>query len=68
MIQDFILEADKTAPAWGALFALNMLVGTAAGSSYSESEYAAWLDGAGFRNVRRVRLPGPAGLMIAARP
>ena len=68
VIQDFILEPDKTAPKWGALFALNMLVGTAAGSSYSEPEYADWLTAAGFQDVRRVRLPGPAGLMIASRP
>ncbi|SPF47072.1 hypothetical protein SBA4_3630011 [Candidatus Sulfopaludibacter sp. SbA4] len=39
VIQDFILEADKTAPRFAALFALNMLVGTRGGSSYSEPEY-----------------------------
>jgi (2Fe-2S) ferredoxin/predicted O-methyltransferase YrrM len=67
-IQDFILEPDKTAPKSAALFALNMLVGTQAGSSYSEPEYAAWLREAGFGNVRRVRLPGPSGLMLGTRP
>ena len=66
-IQDFILEPDKTSPRWGALFALNMLVGTRAGSSYSEPEYAAWLTQAGFSDVRRVSLPGPANLMIGCR-
>lgn len=64
VVQDFILEADKTAPKSAALFALNMLVGTAAGSSYSGEEYAAWLKQAGFHEVRHVRLPGPSGLMI----
>jgi (2Fe-2S) ferredoxin/predicted O-methyltransferase YrrM len=67
VIQDFILEADKTAPRFAALFALNMLVGTRGGSSYSEAEYAGWLDEAGFREVRRVRLPGNTGLMIGTR-
>ena len=67
VVQEFILEPDKTAPKSAALFALNMLVGTRAGSAYSEPEYAAWLAEAGFRDVRRVRLPGPAGLMIATR-
>jgi cyclopropane fatty-acyl-phospholipid synthase-like methyltransferase len=66
VVQDFILEPDKTAPQFAALFSLNMLVGTRAGSSYSEPEYASWLRDAGFAEVRRVRLPGPAGLMIAA--
>jgi cyclopropane fatty-acyl-phospholipid synthase-like methyltransferase len=67
-VQDFILEPDKTAPAWGALFALNMLVGTRGGSSYSEAEYTDWLNGAGFREIRHVALPGPASLMVAGRP
>jgi len=67
VVQDFILEADKTAPRFAAIFALNMLVGTRAGSSYSEPEYAEWLAGAGFQEIRRVRLPGMTGLMIGSR-
>jgi len=67
VVQDFILEPSKTAPRAAALFALNMLVGTQAGSTYSEPEYAAWMREAGFRDVRRVRLPGPSGLMIGVR-
>jgi (2Fe-2S) ferredoxin/predicted O-methyltransferase YrrM len=67
VVQDFILEPSKTAPRVAALFALNMLVGTRAGSTYSEPEYASWLRDAGFNNVRRVRLPGPSGLMIGVR-
>jgi len=64
VIQDFILEEDKTAPKMAALFSLNMLVGTERGASYNESEYAAWLGDAGFREVTRIRLPGPSGLMV----
>ncbi|MBZ5724635.1 MAG: methyltransferase [Acidobacteriia bacterium] len=67
VIQDFILEADKTAPRFAALFALNMLVGTRGGSSYSEPEYAAWLGEAGFREIHHARLPGITGLMIGSR-
>jgi 2-polyprenyl-3-methyl-5-hydroxy-6-metoxy-1,4-benzoquinol methylase len=67
VIRDFILEADKTGPKQAALFALNMLVGTHDGSSYSESEYGEWLREAGFRKVKRVRLPGPAHLMVGTR-
>ncbi len=66
-VQDFILEPSKTAPRAAALFSLNMLVGTRAGSSYSEPEYVGWLQNAGFTDVRRVRLPGPSGLMIGIR-
>jgi (2Fe-2S) ferredoxin/predicted O-methyltransferase YrrM len=68
VVQDFILEADKTAPRFAATFALNMLVGTRGGSSYSEPEYAAWLGETGFREVRHMRLPGITGLMIGSRP
>ncbi len=64
VIQDFILENDKTAPKSAALFALNMLVGTVAGSSYSVDEYRAWLSQAGFCRPNHVRLPGPSGLVI----
>jgi SAM-dependent methyltransferase len=66
VVQDFILEADKTSPRFATLFALNMLVGTRAGNTYSEAEYASWLQDAGFHEVRRVRLPGPADLMLGA--
>ncbi len=67
VIQDFILEPDKTAPKTATLFALNMLVGTPAGSTYSEPEYVEWLRGAGFQDIRRFWLPGPAGLMVGVR-
>jgi hypothetical protein len=67
VVQDFILDASKTAPRFAALFSLNMLVGTKSGSSYSEPEYAAWLRDAGFSDALRVPLPGPAHLMVATR-
>jgi (2Fe-2S) ferredoxin/predicted O-methyltransferase YrrM len=67
VVQDFILEQDKTSPQFAALFALNMLVGTEAGNSYSEPEYADWLHAAGFGEVTRVRLPGPSDLMVATK-
>jgi cyclopropane fatty-acyl-phospholipid synthase-like methyltransferase len=67
VIQDFILEPEKTAPKSTALFALNMLVGTQAGNTYTEAEYAAWLKAAGFQDVRHVRLPGPSGLIVGTR-
>jgi (2Fe-2S) ferredoxin/precorrin-6B methylase 2 len=67
VVQDFILERDKASPQFAALFALNMLVGTQAGSSYSEAEFEDWMRAAGFREVTRVRLPGPSDLMVATK-
>jgi SAM-dependent methyltransferase len=68
VIQDFILESDKTAPRTSALFALNMLVATANGNSYSEQEYTAWLREASFQDIHRVEMPEPTALILATRP
>ncbi len=67
VISDFILDADKTAPRFAALFSLNMLVGTRAGASYSEPEYTEWMKHAGFAEAKRVRMPGPANLVIGTK-
>lgn len=53
LIRDFILEPGKTAPPHAAIFAINMLVGTKGGSTYTEEEYASWLREAGFAEARR---------------
>ena len=67
VIQDHVMDGDKTSPRAGALFAVNMLVGTLAGATYSEAEYGGWLGEAGFTGVRRVPLPGPSDLVVAVR-
>jgi 2-polyprenyl-3-methyl-5-hydroxy-6-metoxy-1,4-benzoquinol methylase len=67
VIREFVLNNDRTAPKHAALFALNMLVGTRAGNSYTEEEYRRWLTEAGFTDVRHVRLPGTSDLMIGVR-
>jgi (2Fe-2S) ferredoxin/predicted O-methyltransferase YrrM len=67
VVQDFLLEPDKASPKFAALFALNMLVGTQAGSSYSSVEYIAWLRESGFQDVKHIRLAGPSGLILGTR-
>ena len=64
VVQDFILNPDKTGPQQAALFSLNMLVGTSAGASYSEPEYTEWMKAAGFGEVIRINLPGPSSLIV----
>jgi 3-hydroxy-5-methyl-1-naphthoate 3-O-methyltransferase len=64
VVQDFILNPDKTGPLHAALFSLNMLVNTDAGASYSESEYTQWMKAAGFTEVHRINLPGPSSLIV----
>ncbi len=65
MVQEFILENAKDGPPFPALFSLNMLLGTDAGQSYSESELADMMAEAGLSDVRRValELPNGAGIM-----
>jgi (2Fe-2S) ferredoxin/predicted O-methyltransferase YrrM len=67
VIQDHVMNDAKTAPLGGALFAINMLVGTAHGSTYSEEEYATWLQEAGFIDIHRVTVAGPNDLMVGTR-
>ena len=63
VIQEFLLDPDKTSPPWAVLFSLNMLVGTEGGASYSEAEISGWLAAADFKNTRRISL-GQTGLLI----
>jgi 2-polyprenyl-3-methyl-5-hydroxy-6-metoxy-1,4-benzoquinol methylase len=67
VVSDFVLDEDGTGPRQAVLFSLNMLVGTPAGRSYRESEYRAFFREAGLADVARVRLPGPAHLVIGRR-
>jgi (2Fe-2S) ferredoxin/SAM-dependent methyltransferase len=64
VVQDFILNPDRTGPQQAALFSLNMLVSTDVGASYSEAEYTSWMKAAGFSEVRRIGLPGPSDLIV----
>ena len=52
VVRDHILSPDRTEPRPGALFAVNMLVGTEAGNSYTEAEIRETLTEAGFTGIR----------------
>jgi SAM-dependent methyltransferase len=53
VIQDWIMNNDRTLPASGAVFALNMLVGTEAGDCFTDQEATEMLNAAGFKNISR---------------
>jgi len=53
VIQEFLVNDSRTSPASGALFAVNMLVNTSAGRTYSPSEMAGWLRKTGFGSVKK---------------
>lgn len=52
VVRDHVMESDRTRPRAGALFAVNMLVGTAQGGTYTFDEIRSGLGRAGFVRVR----------------
>jgi 2-polyprenyl-3-methyl-5-hydroxy-6-metoxy-1,4-benzoquinol methylase len=54
VIQDHVMNDDRTSPAPGAMFALNMLVGTEEGDTYTEKEMKEWFSKAGIRFLKRI--------------
>jgi SAM-dependent methyltransferase len=57
IVQDFIMNEDRTSPPRGAFFALNMLVGTPAGDTYTEAEVRTWMEEAGLSAIVRKETP-----------
>jgi SAM-dependent methyltransferase len=55
VIRDHVLSPDRTAPRLGALFAVNMLVGTAGGNSYTFEEIKGGLLAARFERVNLIQ-------------
>jgi SAM-dependent methyltransferase len=66
-VQDFIMDEGRTAPAFGALFALNMLVGTEGGDTYTESEVREWMEAAGLAKIARKDTAFGTTLLIGAK-
>lgn len=51
VIRDFVMEQDRTRPVSGAIFAINMLVNTSGGGTYTLEEIRDGLEEAGFTDV-----------------
>ncbi len=67
-IAEFLVNADRTGPANGLVFAVNMLVNTDTGNTYSFEEISAWLAEAGFVEARTLASRGPSPLILANKP
>jgi 3-hydroxy-5-methyl-1-naphthoate 3-O-methyltransferase len=67
-IAEFLVNADRTGPMNGLMFAVNMLVNTDTGDTYSFEEIGGWLKEAGFIDVRKLESPGPSPLVLATKP
>ncbi len=69
-VLDMMTDETRTAPAFSALFALNMALTMPGGWVFSDSELKQWLAEAGFENAqtRRVPPPMPHWLVSARKP
>jgi ubiquinone/menaquinone biosynthesis C-methylase UbiE len=67
-IAEFLVNPDRTGPVQGLFFAVNMLVNTDHGDTYSFEEISSWLTEAGFTDPRTLDAPGPSPLILATKP
>jgi precorrin-6B methylase 2 len=67
VIRDVVMEASRTQPPAGALFAVNMLVGTEGGGTFTFDEFTQDLHTAGFADVELVHQGQAMDSLIRAR-
>ncbi len=68
IVQDWVMSEDRTEPAEGALFAINMLVNTLAGDAYTESEIHSWFREAGLTEMATNETPSGSAQVIGRKP
>ena len=67
VVLDFIMDEDRIHPPHGAFFALNMLVGTRTGDTYTESEIRSWMSNARLKNLLRKDTPFGTSMLIGVK-
>lgn len=70
LLQEQMLNADKTGPALSALIGVNQLIHTPGGAAYSDKEIAGWLQEVGFRKVefKPLAQQSPFTVLTAVKP
>jgi len=66
VIRDFVMDRDRAVPAAGALFAINMLVATPGGGTFTFAELREDLASAGFVATRLLRQDGTMNSLVSA--
>jgi ubiquinone/menaquinone biosynthesis C-methylase UbiE len=66
-IAEQLVNDQRTAPTFALMFAVQMLVNTEQGDTFSFDEVKSWLEDAGFKRVRKLNAPGPSPLILAAK-
>lgn len=67
-IAEFLVNQERTGPPNGLIFAVNMLINSDNGGTFSFEEISSWLKEAGFVNPRTLDAPGPSPLILATKP
>ncbi len=67
MIRDHIMDESRTHPPAGAIFAINMLVATKGGDTYTFPEVEKALEQAGFKDIRMIRHGKNMDCIVTAR-
>jgi len=67
-IAEWLVNDDRTKPLPSLMFAVQMLVNTEKGDTFSFNEIKNWLEEAGFKKVRKLAAPGPSPLILATKP
>jgi len=65
VVNDFVLNDDRTGHPFAMIFAAQMLLVTKAGNAWRQSDYRGWLSEAGFTAVEIVPTPTPATVVLA---
>jgi ubiquinone/menaquinone biosynthesis C-methylase UbiE len=68
VIAEWLVNDRRTEPTHSLMFAVQMLVNTERGDTFSFNEIKSWLGDAGFKKVRKLEAPGPAPLILATKP
>jgi ubiquinone/menaquinone biosynthesis C-methylase UbiE len=68
LIAEFLPNDDRRGPATPLIFAVNMLVNTDQGDTFTFKEIKSWLAETGFRKIRQLNTPGPSPLILADKP
>jgi ubiquinone/menaquinone biosynthesis C-methylase UbiE len=68
LIAEVIPDDERRAAAYPLLFAVNMLVNTEEGDTFTLAQYRQWLEAAGFHQVRTLEAPSPSPLIVASKP
>jgi len=66
-IKDFLLDPGATSPAFGALFAVNMLVSTETGDGFTVEQAEAWMRDAGLEPQPVIELTAQTRVLVGVR-